>query len=230
MLSGVKGVDAKSKWFVVNSVISGHVLDLKGAGKVRLAGLLYEASLEGPDFLTALLLETPKVKLDFVSSEPDRYGRKSAHIYLKDGRWVQGELVRQGLARAYPYDGENKHIRDLYVLESMARLAGLGHWDSDIWPIAQALDDAIPKDNFHMVEGMVVEVAQIKGNTYLNFGSNWRTDFTVMVTKKDLKRFRKSGFTLSMLKGRRLRVRGWVFERNGPMIRAEDPMQFQLLD
>jgi len=230
MLSGVKGVDAKSKWFEVDSVISGHVLDLKGAGKVRLAGLLYETSLEDPAFLTSLLEQTSKVKLDFVSSEPDRYGRKVAHVYLKDGRWVQGEMVREGLARVYPYNGKNKHIRDLYLLEGMARKAKSGHWDSDIWPIAQALDDVIPKDNFHMVEGMVVEVAEIKGNTYLNFGSNWRTDFTVMVIKKDLKKFKKSGFILPILKGRRLRVRGWVFEKNGPMIRAENPMQFQLLD
>jgi endonuclease YncB( thermonuclease family) len=230
MLFGVKGLHAKSNLFEVMDVISGHELELKELGKIRLAGLLYETQLDAADILSDLLKDSPRVKVEFLSQKPDRYGRKSAHIYLKDGRWLQGELVRQGLARVYPYEGESPYIRDLYILEDMARKSKAGHWNDEDWHVISALDDGISRDSFQIIDGVVVDVAEVKGSVYLNFGNNWRTDFTAMITKQKLKGFKRAGFELSLFKGRHLRVRGWVFERNGPMISADDPLQFQFLD
>lgn len=230
LLAGVKGADAKPKTVELISVISGHELDLKTIGTVRLAGLLYETYLDGPDFLQQTLEGVTKVKIDLISKKVDRYGRKAAQVYLKDARWLQGEIVRQGQARVYPYEGEEADIRNLYLLEDMARMSSLGHWEKDGWGMTSALDEAMTVNDFHLVEGVVQGVANIKGVTYLNFGSNWRSDFTVRIVKKNLKKFLKQGFDFPILKGRKLRVRGWVFTKNGPMIHADNPLQFQILD
>jgi hypothetical protein len=39
----------------------------------------------------------------------------------------------------------------------------------------------------------------------------------------------KVGMSVESLKGKRLRVRGWVKSRNGPMIEATHPEQIELL-
>jgi len=187
-------------------------ITLKKAGAVRLAGLLYDDTSTA---LKTLLDKGMRVRVHLLSDKPDRYGRKPALVYLKDGRWLQGELVRQKLAIAYPYPGEESFIRDLYLHETPHAIS--------------ALENSIPTDKFAIVEGQVVDVAEIKGKTYLNFGANWRTDFTIMVDKKKAKLFRAYGFSLPILKGSHMRIRGWVFDQNGPMIAPQHPSQLEMI-
>ena len=61
----------------------------------------------------------------------------------------------------------------------------------------------------------------------LNFGRDWRSDFTVSVSRQDMKLFRDAGIDIRTLKGRTIRVRGWLFRENGPMIRATHPEQIE---
>ena len=81
-----------------------------------------------------------------------------------------------------------------------------------------------------MVEGTVLDSAEVRGRTYLNFGEDWRSDFTVTISPKDKRRFREESFDLLALKGRRIRVRGWLHQRNGPMIDVTHPEQIELLE
>jgi hypothetical protein len=59
--------------------------------------------------------------------------------------------------------------------------------------------------------------------TYLNFGQDWHTDFTVEIERKDKAAFASAGIDLGALAAKRIRVRGWIEWRNGPMIRASHP-------
>ncbi len=208
----VKAGFAKS---VKDEVISLHPpfeLTLKKAGSVRLAGLLYEAN---SDALEKVIQVGATVRVNFLSETPDKYGRKPVHLYDQEGRWLQGELVRQGIATPYPYIGETKFIRDLYFLEK---------------PIATpALSEEIPRDQFSIITGTVVAVANIKGTTYVNFGDNWRTDFTIRISKAKAKAFRALGVDPSTFKGKTIRIRGWVIEQNGPMIDANHPTQIEMI-
>ncbi|WP_069189068.1 thermonuclease family protein [Candidatus Terasakiella magnetica] len=211
-MASVKGDCTETFYDEVLSLTPPFEMRLKKTGPIRLAGLLYEADTTA---LEKLVQKGMRIKVQLVSNKPDRYGRKAAHVYLKDGRWIQGELVRQGHATPFPYPGEHALIRDLYLLET---------------PISQsALKDDIKIDQFGIIEGMVVDVAEIKGKTYLNFGSNWRDDFTIKIDKVSLKKFRAFGFDLPTLKGHRLRIRGWVFFQNGPMIAPQHPNQIEVI-
>ena len=57
----------------------------------------------------------------------------------------------------------------------------------------------------------------------------WRSDFTVSVERKDAGAFAAAGIDLKALAGKRLRVRGFLAWRNGPMIEASHPEQIELL-
>jgi len=78
-------------------------------------------------------------------------------------------------------------------------------------------------DSFQIVEGLVISTAQVRGQTYLNFGSDYRTDFTVSIARKYRKSFEQAGFDLLALEGARVRVRGWVELYNGPVMWLDHP-------
>jgi hypothetical protein len=208
----VKPVFAQNIWDEVISMTLPYELQLKKTGPVRLGGLLYDKDATG---LETLVKTGDRVRVRFFSDTPDRYGRKPVDLYLKDSRWVQGELVRNAQAIPYPYPKEENHIRDLYVLENPHPLS--------------ALSDQIKPDGFAIIKGHVVDVAIIKGTTYLNFGANWRDDFTIRINRNKEKLFKSYGLDLNTLKGRHIQIRGWVINQNGPMIVAEHPTQIQLI-
>jgi len=62
----------------------------------------------------------------------DRYKRSIARVYLLDGRFVNAEMLRMGMAWHYKkYSSDAEYAR----LEQQARRAGIGLW-SDANPIA----------------------------------------------------------------------------------------------
>jgi hypothetical protein len=84
-------------------------------------------------------------------------------------------------------------------------------------------------DRFALVEGRVREVARVRGRGFLNFGADWKTDFTIVIAPKDMKRFEADGVAPEDYAGRRVRVHGWLRSYNGPMIDVTHPEQIEVL-
>jgi len=80
-----------------------------------------------------------------------------------------------------------------------------------------------------VVEGTVATFGEGGGRIYLNFAKDWHSDFTISVDRKDAPAFAAAGVDLKALAGKRLRVRGFLGWRNGPMIEASHPEQIELL-
>ena len=72
--------------------------------------------------------------------------------------------------------------------------------------------------------------AVVRGRGYLNFGDDWREDFTVSIGPRDRRRFETAGIDIEDYEGRLVRVRGWVDSFNGPMIEATHPEQIEVLE
>jgi hypothetical protein len=83
--------------------------------------------------------------------------------------------------------------------------------------------------SYQLVEGVVAQVGEAGGRLYLNFDKDWRKDFTILMERKDGEAFKAAGIDPKVLAGKRLRVRGWVEWRNGPMIHATHAEQIELL-
>jgi hypothetical protein len=69
--------------------------------------------------------------------------------------------------------------------------------------------------------------SKVRNRIDLNFGENWRDDFTIRIDRRYWRRFRKVDFDPMLLEGQRVRVRGWVVLENGPMIRVDHPEPIQ---
>jgi len=73
-----------------------------------------------------------------------------------------------------------------------------------------------------------LSVRESGATIYVNFGRRWTRDFAVTILKRQRRDFAAAGFDPKELEGRRIRVRGWVEQRNGPMIQATVPEQIEI--
>jgi len=74
------------------------------------------------------LVEGRTVELAFDIGERDRYGRLLAYVYLRDGTFVNAELVRNGFATVMTIAPNVRHASLFRELEAEARSAGRGLW------------------------------------------------------------------------------------------------------
>ncbi len=86
------------------------------------------------------------------------------------------------------------------------------------------------RGRFALVEGKVLSVRESGATIYVNFGRRWTRDFTVIILRRLGKAFTTAGVEPKKLEGRRIRVRGWIEQRGGPIITAEAPEQIEVLD
>lgn len=161
----------------------------------------------------------------------DRYGRKLAHLFVERGGeriWVQGEMLAAGHARVYGLPGSYACMRELLAHERVAREASSGLWASAAYAVRsarRARDLMRRRNSYEIVAGNVAKVTVTKARTYINFGHDWRRDFTAGIEARVLRAHPTWAQTLAALAGKRVEVRGWIQYRNGPYIDIQDPSQ-----
>jgi endonuclease YncB( thermonuclease family) len=222
----------------VAEVPAGDLLRLSDGRVVRLAGIRVpaaDAEHAGAEPLAGQaraelirLLDGQTIRLAPADAAHDRYGRLVAHIERSDGLWLQGALLEQGLAQVQTRPGEAVRAIEMLALEQTARVAGRGLWAEPAFmpQDASALRDSTGR--FRIVRGRVVRVAPTESHVYLNFGADWRSDFTVRVRRAELDGA-FGGANLEGLAGRLVEVRGVVLEAGGPLIELSHPEQLQVL-
>ncbi|MEK9755356.1 MAG: thermonuclease family protein [Rhodospirillaceae bacterium] len=211
----------------VTAVVDGDTVvispALAGAREVRLVGIQapklplgrkgfkpWPKAADAKHALEAIVLGR-QVRLHYGGARMDRHGRHLAHLFLADGGWVQGRMLLDGMARVYTFADNRAFARAMLAREAEAGplLCELG--------------------TFQLVEGKVLKADRVKGRIYLNFGANWRDDFTATLAPAVARMAKGAGLDAAGLDGRDVRVRGWLKSRNGPMIEITHPEQIEVL-
>ena len=219
-------LDAEAR---VVEVIDGGTVLLDDGETVRLAGI--EALAESARQTLARLVHGRRVGLAVGGVPRDRYGRLRAHLVRSDdGTWIQGALLAEGLARVHSLVDDRAMVAEMLVIERRARAARLGIWSQPRYRVRAASEADASLRSFQLVEGRVKAAAVVRGRGYLNFGDDWREDFTVSIGPRDRRRFEAEGIAIEDYEGRLVRVRGWVDSFNGPMIEATHPEQIEVLE
>jgi micrococcal nuclease len=203
----------------VVEVVDGDTIRLADGREVRLVGIQApKLPLGRPNFPTwpmapeakaALeeLILRQEVVLGFGGRDHDRYGRLLPRVYtFADNRALAGDL----LAR-----------------EREARQARRGIWALDHYAILTPETANRALDQYALIEGRVVRAGEAHGAAYLNFGPDWKTDFTAVIRAPGLRVFAEEEIDVAAYQGRRIRVRGWVESWNGPMIEITHPEQIE---
>ncbi|MCY4658288.1 MAG: thermonuclease family protein [Acidobacteria bacterium] len=125
---------------LVERVVDGDTIVVRGVGRVRLIGVDTPETVDPrrpveffgreASAFTKRLLEGQRVRLEYDRERSDRYGRTLAYVYLRDGTFVNAEIVRRGYGHAYtrfPF----RHLDRFRRLEREAREAGRGLWGAE---------------------------------------------------------------------------------------------------
>lgn len=136
---------------MVSRAVDGDTLKLENGERVRLIGIdtpethespkLYrDARKSGQDaaVIQALgkksavfakkLVEGKRVRLEFDVEKNDRYGRLLAYVFLKDGTFVNAEIVKQGYASPYTFPPNVRYVDMFLSLYKEARENKRGLW------------------------------------------------------------------------------------------------------
>ncbi len=128
---------AQENWRTCVIVIDGDTIVLDGNEIVRLIGIdtpetkdprkpVQYYGREAYEF-TKGLVEGKKVRLVYDLNEKDKYGRTLAYVYLKDGTFLNAEVVKQGYGFAYRYF-LFKYFDEFKQHEREARENEIGLW------------------------------------------------------------------------------------------------------
>jgi len=227
----------KSTRHQVIKIVDGDTVILKDQTRVRLVGIQapklplgrkehkeWPLGQESKKMLSDLVLDK-YVTLYFGGQRQDRYGRALAHLFLPDGLWVQGEMLKKGLARVYTFPDNRAVVPDMIRFENQARRDNLGIWALDFYrPKDQKLSGKYT-NSFQLITGIVKDVAKVRGTYYLNFGEDWREDFTIVIKSRAARKFIKADILPASYQGKKIEVRGWLKLYNGPMIEVTHPEQ-----
>lgn len=225
----------------VASVVDGDTLELVNGTTVRLVGIQApKLALGRPGFREWPMVAQAKRALERLVAghdlilhpapiPTDRWGRQLAHLERDDGVWIQGEMLRQGWARVYTFADNRQLAAPMLALEREARAAGRGIWALRWYAVIAPEQAAGRVGSFQIVEGRVVTAAAVRGRVYLNFGPDWKTDFTISIPPRVRRTMARTGADPGALTGGLVRVRGWVRSYNGPMIELTHPEQLELL-
>jgi endonuclease YncB( thermonuclease family) len=250
--SAATGACDDGPWAAVEtaSVSDARTIVLGDSRPVRLAGLESLAALardaKTADAMDARLagrlaqlLAAKPLRIRILPGKPDRYGRHPA-LVMADDELLHEHLLSAGLAVFMPEsftgdapasdDAGGTCARRLLAIEAAARLARRGGWSEPGIIVAAARPDALSTQFGHFVifQGIVRSVGTRRDRTYIDFGSEWRSDVTVEIAANRRRHFGGEA-ALEALAGRLVRVRGFLQEKAGPMVPVRHPAQIEVL-
>jgi micrococcal nuclease len=226
----------------VERAVDGDTLALAGGRVLRLAGVLapregdrgakreVERAAAAARAALDRLARGRTLQLWHADLAQDRHGRILAYARAEDGGWLQDELLRLGHARVFTQPGAAARAAAMLEREAEARAARRGLWALAAYAVRADGEAGRHTDSFQLVEGRVRKAGSAREFYYLNFGEDFRRDFTIGLDRAALRAFRRGGLDPAALAGKRIRVRGWVLWRNGPYIGATHPEQVEILD
>jgi len=221
-------------------IIDGDTVILDNHASVRLVGIQApKIALGRPGFKDWPLGKEAKaalsrmvlgqhVTLYYGGARQDRYERILAHLFLDDDRWVQGMLLKAGFARVYSFPDNRSIITDMLQREKQAEKDRRGIWGHAFFQSRPQENTLEYLDSFQLVHGKILNIASVRGTIFLNFGHNWKKDFTIVIKPAQYRKFEKAGIHLLSLEDTTVRVRGWLRYYNGPMIEITHPEQLEL--
>jgi hypothetical protein len=221
----------------VKEILKSDMILLDNSKRYRLDNLRVPTDYDQPalDALSALLLnrKVNVYRTGEADDAVDRYGIPLAQVIREDGAWAQSDMLSRGLAWVDATGAGRKMPDTLKDMEAAARGQQLGFWSNPSYAVKTPDSVGRYANSFQLVEGKVLSATKKADYAYINFGRDWKKDFTINLPRKAWKLFStRSGmsFDPTFWNGRVVRIRGWVESgENGPVIELTDPGQIEFV-
>ena len=202
------------------------VLVAEDGRAVRLEGI--RLSDEGRKMLDQIAVGRA---LDMYATAPkeDRYDRVRVQAVFANGDWLQQVLLARGLARVDMAPDRPQCAAELYAAEKQGRDAHAGLWAQTANAVRSVTLARADTGTFQIIQGRVLNVSISNGRAYLNFGTDYKKDFTVTISQEDRKTFAAAKIDPRDYAGKTIRVRGIVQYLNGPELEVAAPHQIEII-
>lgn len=218
--------------YVVEKVIDGDTIVVRGGGKVRLLGINapeiahrdQRAEPLGDEARQRLsgLLNSKRVYLEFDVQRRDRYQRLLAHVTLEDGLNINELLLSEGLARALFLQPNMRYLQRYYDAEGKAMEGRRGVWSLPEFQIHPSTSAKTCAKRFCRLRGKVLKVKRGRSYTILQLSGKLQAS----IKNGDLPQFLAAGVDINQMKGTTVIVRGWLGERKGQYrLQLQHPLQ-----
>jgi hypothetical protein len=172
---------------------------------------------------------------------PDRWGRIPARLFAAKGEGPESPLVsvgsallEAGEARFRPDASAESCATPYQIAEQPAREALRGVW---LEPAFRPIDLSHPgagalllqSKGMTLVSGRIHSLGETREAFYLNFGEKRMQDFSVVISRRNLAMFARSGISLKTLIGRQARVRGLIDTGFGPRMQISTPAEIEIV-
>ena len=225
------------------------VFTLKDGQRLKLADLFFPLDKETGTLSSQTLLQIRQMikgqETRILTSGPrDRYSREPAFLFIKKEsgppHLVQETLVRSGAAVYMPDPQLRKtfashcdfdRIRaELIVMTPKEPTFGLGR-RAGIAPVLSANSPKLwdLEGEFVIVRGVVSEVRRTRRGVSINFGDDWKKDFTAYFSPLVSKTFESNVNLNSNLTGQQVKLRGFLDLYYGPSMRIDHLTQMEML-
>jgi hypothetical protein len=216
--------------YVVKEVTSDGMIELKNSNKIKIRNIYIPNKIRKNtvNYLSKMLNYSGS-EIEYNIKGRDIYGNIYSDEVLYKNKNIITELLKKGFALKYSV--ENHKDVDGFIDEEYAMKNKLGLWSEDnkIFINKSELEENswYYRNHFKVVEGEVVDVKVVNDKLYINFGDDWKSDFTVKVLKKNLKNFESLDFL--SLKGKTILVKGWIEFYNGPLMEIYNPSHIKVM-
>jgi endonuclease YncB( thermonuclease family) len=173
------------------------------------------------------LLSGGAAALRFAGNPVDRQGRVLAELYVGPV-WVEGELLRRGLARVHSEADERVGVAEMLALEDAARQRRLGLWADRTYRVVSADAAGRFAGSFQLVSGKLVHVGRSAEAVFLDFGPPRSRALVGIIEIPALKLFRDAKLDPTTLAGKNVRLRGFIDGRFRPRMAITHPEQIEV--
>ena len=209
-------------------IIDGDTIEIPGGERVRLLGI---DTPEKGDLLSNMAatrlkeLTTPGPVEFKLCDERDRYGRLLATVSV-DGSDVNRILLREGLALPMLIPPCGRTVaKEILIAAAEGAMSGKGIYTRGENRIISHADSHEHIGEYVMVKGRILELYKGRKAWHLNFGQDYKTDFTAVLFRDGQSRFSDLGIDPAVLVGSEVLVIGKVKRYNGPEIIVHGPDQ-----
>ena len=184
-------------------------------------------SLEATEY-NRKLVEDKIIRVEFDLEKKDKYGRLLGYCFV-DNIFVNAKLIEQGYAVLYTRVPNVKYSKEFVASQKQARLNRKGLWFN--FKTVSASKAHMYVNQIKAVKGKVLNAHKSDKCVYLNFGQDWRNDFTGVIFNDTLAAFAKEGIDpVVFYKNKEIEIIGRIKEYNGPEIIINSPSQIRVLD
>lgn len=227
-------INPGAAYYWVDKVYDGDTVLLSHGPKVRLLGIntpevsgRYKSAEQGGQEAKAWLtqrLAGQKIRLEGDSEAEDHYQRKLGYLFDEQGRNINLELVRNGLAIVSVFPPNLKYLSAFIEAQQQAESEHLGVWAYPEYAVKAYQD--LNSDNmqgWQRVSGRIIAVKQGEKHRYLQFSDQ--------VAVKIPEQFQSWFPDLDQYQGKRIEARGWVQKQgNRFALTVRHPAEIHVLD